>query len=193
MRKPLAWTLVLAFVGLALVASACAPEPLPEELQKSRTEEATQSAAPVEQTAATAAEAASVIGVPAAEPTASESTESTTAAAQPEKGKETSGGGVGGDIFRTGMNQNGPVAFTGGDGKAVAPCVQCHGLDGSGGTAGDIRWPALSKAGYKDDTLRRAIVNGVNVKNKPMDKLSPRYTLSPHDLGALVAFVKSLK
>lgn len=188
MRKPLVWTLALALVGVALVTSACSPAPLPDDLQKSRIEEQ-----PAEATPASTGEATAEGGSTAPEGgAAEESAEGTKAAASSEPAKETTGGGAGGDIFRIGMNGAGPIAFTGGDSQVVAPCVQCHGLNGAGGIAPDIRWKALEKRGYKGDMVALAITKGQNTKGKPLDKQMPRFTMSAKDLASLIAFLKAL-
>jgi mono/diheme cytochrome c family protein len=120
---------------------------------------------------------------PAAESTPASSTSATTPA----------DGSAGAEIYRTGMTAMGPIPFTGGDSTAVASCARCHGIDGKGGTAPDITWPVLTKAGYNRDTVVRAITKGVNEKGKPLPKEMPRFAPSKADLDALVAYLQTLK
>ena len=69
--------------------------------------------------------------------------------------------GVGGDIFRTGMDAAGPVKFTGGDAFAVSACVECHGADGHGGVAPEDRAVAARVGTFvrccSEDAVRRKV------------------------------------
>lgn len=99
-------------------------------------------------------------------------------------------------------------------------CASCHGPNGRGGrvqmmmtafTAPDIRWETLTAAGhghgqseathdgegmehppYTEETLKRAITQGVNPADEPLAWPMPRWQMSDEDLNDLVDFLKSL-
>lgn len=92
-------------------------------------------------------------------------------------------------------------------------CVTCHGADRQGGRMMPQFWksvPPLTPSalfgdhdeGAKDDghgghdvynaeTLRRAITRGIDPAGKPLDQAMPRWSMSPQDLGDLIAHLKS--
>jgi hypothetical protein len=103
------------------------------------------------------------------------------------------------------------------EGRAAA-CANCHRRSGIGVNEGRITIPpitgkyllhpgeraipeaAIQSAGasvvrherYNDETLIRAIREGINVDGKPMSYLMPRFALSDADSAALVEYLKSL-
>jgi mono/diheme cytochrome c family protein len=103
--------------------------------------------------------------------------------------------------FRMGMMGGGRVA-----------CVTCHGPDGRGGPvrmmmrafdAPDIRYETLTSEEHReedehehepwtDETIKRAITEGVEPNGKPLDWQMPRWTMSEADLDDLLEFLKRL-
>jgi cytochrome c oxidase subunit 2 len=94
-------------------------------------------------------------------------------------------------------------------------CATCHGSDGRGGRvtmmmgtfeAPDIRWSQLTSgehddahgaAGeehppYTEETVKRAITQGVDPAGQPLDWPMPRWQMSGQDLDDLVAYLKTL-
>jgi cytochrome c oxidase subunit 2 len=87
-------------------------------------------------------------------------------------------------------------------------CVTCHGPNGRGGRvrlmmrtfeAPDIRYKTLTSAKpgeehepYTDETIKRAITQGVDPAGKPLEWPMPRWTMSAADLNDLLAFLKNL-
>ena len=81
-------------------------------------------------------------------------------------------------------------------------CASCHGADGRGGTlrtmsggaieAPDVTYDALVKSGFTDAAIRRAILNGLDERGKPLDAAMPRWQMTPVDLGATIAYLKEL-
>ncbi|HYT77221.1 MAG TPA: cytochrome c [Vicinamibacterales bacterium] len=84
-------------------------------------------------------------------------------------------------------------------------CVNCHGSTGHGGPvfmtgqavqAADITWPALTETQqpqYTDDTVKRAITQGLDPSGAPLDDVMPRWSMSPQDLDDLVAYLRTLR
>jgi cytochrome c oxidase subunit II len=98
-------------------------------------------------------------------------------------------------------------------------CADCHGSDGRGGrvqmmmatfTAPDIRWESLTAEdhahgpgddhdgemghpAYTEETLRRAIVQGVDPAGEPLDWPMPRWRMSEEELNDLINFIKTLE
>jgi cytochrome c oxidase subunit II len=92
-------------------------------------------------------------------------------------------------------------------GGGMMACVTCHGPDGRGGevtvmmqiyTAPDIRWKTLTSSAmqdhppYTDETIKRAIIQGLDPAGNPLQYPMPHWTMSPEDLDDLVAFLKTL-
>lgn len=99
-------------------------------------------------------------------------------------------------------------------------CADCHGPNGHGGrvqmmmatfTAPDIRWETLTAADhgheeaeedhgddemehppYSEETLKRAITQGVNPAGEPLAWPMPRWRMSDADLNDLIAYLKTL-
>jgi cytochrome c oxidase subunit II len=93
-------------------------------------------------------------------------------------------------------------------------CADCHGSDGSGGrlrmmmttyAAPDIRWQSLIAADhghgddemdhppYTEETLKRAIIQGVDPAGEPLEWPMPRWNMSDEDLNDLIDFLKMLE
>src|SRR5262245_2084558 len=87
-----------------------------------------------------------------------------------------------------------------------AACVHCHQRSGLGTTEGGsvvpaITGPALAQAAtigqrqrpaYSDETLVRAIREGVDAAGQPLHPLMPRYVLPDAAASALIAYLKTL-
>ena len=96
-------------------------------------------------------------------------------------------------------------------------CVNCHGSDGKGGRVNmmmwsfdvpDITWHNLTEEKdheeqaseeeheehppYTEETLKRAIIRGINPAGEPLDEEMPRWQMSGQDLDDLVDFIKTL-
>jgi hypothetical protein len=113
-------------------------------------------------------------------------------------------------LYRDGMLASGGslTAVVAGDVPvegAQLPCVRCHARSGMGSTEGSAAVPPVSGAvlfapaagqhprpPYTDDTLVRAIREGVDPAGRPLDRLMPRYRLSDADASALVAYLRTL-
>jgi cytochrome c oxidase subunit II len=93
-------------------------------------------------------------------------------------------------------------------------CVDCHDTDGRGGTfsmmmgtytAPDIRYATLTEEEhmdeegeeghppYTDDTIKRAITEGINPGGEELEWPMPRWEMSESDLNDLLAFLKTLE
>jgi cytochrome c oxidase subunit II len=82
-------------------------------------------------------------------------------------------------------------------------CSDCHGVAGRGGTymmmqLADVTWPALTDAKkhnppYSDESLERAIVQGLDSSGNFMSVYMPRFQMTTEDLIDLVNFIKTLK
>lgn len=93
--------------------------------------------------------------------------------------------------------------------STMLPCANCHGADGRGGAEGgvvasNIRWLELTKPyraatpngrrrpAYDEQTLRRAIVDGVDSAGNALHAAMPRYAMSAEELNDLAAYLKVL-
>jgi hypothetical protein len=109
----------------------------------------------------------------------------------------------------------GNASIAGGD----AACVNCHRRSGLGSTEGRITIPpitgpylfaprdkSLEELGipfvdnarllhepYTDETLARAIREGIGANGKPLDYLMPRYQVDDGAMAELIAYLKSMK
>ena len=121
-------------------------------------------------------------------------------------------------IYFTAESSSGqPITYTGSIRMMhTISCVNCHGQDGKGGRVTmmmssfdtpDITWHVLTeeeheeKSGqeeheehppYTEETLKRAIVEGVNPASERLDDEMPRWRMSEQDLDDLVEFIKTL-
>jgi hypothetical protein len=98
---------------------------------------------------------------------------------------------------------------------ADAACVNCHRRSGLGGVEGKIKIPPVGgkylfhrtgrdvldlppvdgmrdRDAYSDDTLARAIREGIGADGNPLNLLMPRYALSDGELAELTAYLKSM-
>ena len=91
-------------------------------------------------------------------------------------------------------------------------CASCHGGDRQGRQLRPQFWksaPPLTAAalfgehgddqaedghgdhdGYTDETLRRAIIRGVDPSEKALDPAMPRWSISEEDMGDLIAYLR---
>lgn len=97
-------------------------------------------------------------------------------------------------------------------GSGMIACVNCHGPDGRGGrvrmmmstfVAPDIRYKTLTAEKmehgggeehppYTDETIKRAITQGVDPAGNPLEWPMPRWRMSDDDLNDLLDYLKSL-
>ena len=134
----------------------------------------------------------------------------------------TVGGGYrsnGEQIYFTATSQRGtPITSDMGMGMmrgGTMACASCHGPDGRGGQvrmmmrvseAPDIRYKTLTAAEhgeegeegmehepYTDETIKRAITEGIEPDGKPLEWPMPRWTMSDEDLNDLLEFLKTLE
>jgi len=92
----------------------------------------------------------------------------------------------------------------------TAACGNCHGEDGRGRAEGgivpsNIVWSELTRpyghrhadgrrhGPYDEQSLRRALLDGVDPDGNRLEGAMPRYSMSAKDLGALVAYLKKLE
>ena len=123
-------------------------------------------------------------------------------------------------IYFTGTSQTGPPITA--EMQAGMPmgrrlpgrmaCVSCHGEDGRGGTvrmmmstfeAPDIRYKNLTgedhEGGheehppYTDETLRRAITQGIDPSGEPLEWVMPRWEMSEEQLNDLFEYLKTFE
>jgi cytochrome c oxidase subunit II len=94
-------------------------------------------------------------------------------------------------------------------------CADCHGPDGRGGTARmmmttfvapDIRYTTLTSDAmeheghgeeghppYTEETLKRAITQGIDPAGEPLQWPMPRWSMGEDDLNDLLAFLQTLE
>jgi hypothetical protein len=116
---------------------------------------------------------------------------------------------VGEQIFLTGVGSDGQAIqrtspavsegtlMMGGNG-----CGSCHAANGRGGTISmmmgttiqtpDITYDALIKEGFTDATIKRAIREGLDEADKPLEDAMPRWQMSDADVDATIAYLKQL-
>jgi mono/diheme cytochrome c family protein len=100
-----------------------------------------------------------------------------------------------------------------GMGISSMTCASCHGADGRGGPiqmmmrvidVPDIRYETLTSEDhgnhgeeehepYTEETIKRAITEGVEPDGEPLDWPMPRWSISDEDLDDLVDFLKTLE
>src|SRR5687768_6697441 len=114
-------------------------------------------------------------------------------------------------IYRTGESRAGrpmTAVVSGSElGASIFACANCHGLEGRGVPEGnvtpsDIRWSTLQKIAvpevgrkrpkYNDETLARAIRDGVDSAGNPLSPVMPRFRMGDEDLSDLIAYLKRL-
>ncbi|MDI3467287.1 MAG: hypothetical protein OJF50_006108 [Nitrospira sp.] len=117
-------------------------------------------------------------------------------------------------IYHQGSPESGEelrVTLSGVDGQLSATlfrCVQCHGAEGQGSEEGGLRVPPLtpaflrgphesrqtgkSRMAYTDQSLARAITQGVDAAGEPLHSGMPRYHLTDRQTAALVAYLKKI-
>src|SRR6185369_6743722 len=94
----------------------------------------------------------------------------------------------------------------------TAACVNCHRRSGFGGNEGRSYIPPINagslferrapgtgasasgtgRPAYTDQSLARAIRDGVDPSGRPLDYLMPRYRLGDNELKSLVAYLRQL-
>ena len=84
-------------------------------------------------------------------------------------------------------------------------CVDCHGPEGKGGTVymmmrsfdvPNITWPVLTApyedhAPYTEETVKRAITQGLDPAGKQLEEFMPRWQISAQDLNDLLSFLET--
>jgi ABC-type branched-subunit amino acid transport system substrate-binding protein len=117
-------------------------------------------------------------------------------------------------IYVAGSGKSGhPItASVGGSSELPAtllPCANCHGAAGRGIAEGgvvpsNVTWLELTKPykaatpngrrrpPYDEQSLRRAIAEGIDSAGNPLHAAMPRYAMSPEDLSELTAYLKVL-
>ena len=89
----------------------------------------------------------------------------------------------------------------------VLACVNCHGPQGQGGRIAvmiqtvdvpNITWPNLTAHDmdhppYTEETLKRAITQGLDPAGNPLEYPMLRWNMSEQDFNDLVSFIKTLK
>jgi len=123
-------------------------------------------------------------------------------------------------IYYTGVSRTtGPIPRTGGPMWVYHPgvgCVACHGVHGRGGVPvmmgtalpEDIRYATLTAADehekgektdemdhppFTDATIKRAVTQGVDPANKPLDWTMPRWQMADEDWIDVLAYLKTLR
>ena len=76
-------------------------------------------------------------------------------------------------------------------------CASCHGRTAAGGTEGGVRVPAidgaaLSRAGYDESKLARALRDGVRADGAALHLVMPSYRLTDSEIESLFLFLKKL-
>jgi len=110
--------------------------------------------------------------------------------------------------FTATSNSGSPISYRGGPGMMgmmQLACMNCHRSDGHGGPvfmaglsfqAADITWPSLTQNGqppYTEDTVKRAITQGLDSDGQPLDAVMPRWSMSAQDLDDVVGYLKTLR
>lgn len=115
-------------------------------------------------------------------------------------------------IYFTGQDNAGHIIRANSIGMPMssirAGCSTCHGPQGKGGTISfmmgtidvpDIRYKTLSPKEpdmkhppYTDETLKRAITQGIDPDGQPLNPPMPRWQMTTEDLNDIVSYLKSL-
>ena len=111
-------------------------------------------------------------------------------------------------IYSTAESASGQlILYSGGPGTMMQgriACANCHGQDGKGGRIDfmmrsfdvpDITWTNLTQDNppFTEETLERAIIQGIDPEGDPLEYAMPRWQMSAQDLNDLVGFLKTLK
>lgn len=121
---------------------------------------------------------------------------------------------MGRTIYHQGRTDSGEdiqVSLSGSDGRLSATlfrCVQCHGVWGQGTEEGGLHVPPLtlsflmrehaslqigqSREAYTDQTLIRAITQGIDASGVPLHSGMPRYRFTEQQTKAVVAYLKKI-
>lgn len=107
-------------------------------------------------------------------------------------------------IYLQGRGEDGRLDYRQGPAwlaKAGQGCAVCHGGDGQGrivqagtltGAAPALTRDVLEARGYDRQTLRRAIVNGLDPSGRQFGYYMPRWNLSDREMRALLRFLEAL-
>jgi len=108
--------------------------------------------------------------------------------------------GVGSD--GTAIQRTAPAVSEGSLMMGGGGCGSCHGANGRGGTiqmmmgttikTPDITYDALIKEGFTDATIKRAIREGLDEADKPLEDAMPRWQMSDADANSTIAYLKEL-
>lgn len=122
-------------------------------------------------------------------------------------------------IYFAGTSRTGPpITFEMGGMHRMGPrsmgCADCHGADGRGGQvtmmmttiqAPDIRYPTLTEGEhdddhgeeehppYTDDTIRNAVMNGVDPDGNSLSWVMPRWDMTDEQFNDLLSYLKTLE
>jgi len=112
--------------------------------------------------------------------------------------------------FYSTSNSGEHITYSNGPGMMMQgqlACVNCHGTEGHGGKVNfmmrtydipDITWPELTghhmdHEPYTEDTIKRAIVQGVDPAGHQLEYPMPLWRMSEADLNDLISYMKTLK
>ena len=116
-------------------------------------------------------------------------------------------------IYYTGFNESGELIETEYGPRWLyvhgGSCVDCHGTDGRGGypvmmgfeIPSDIRYESLVSEDqeeeeehppYTEETIKRAILDGIDPAGEPLDLTMPRWKMTDKDVDDVVEYLKTL-
>jgi cytochrome c oxidase subunit II len=107
-------------------------------------------------------------------------------------------------IYADGAGAAGPITYSQGPDWlrfAGGGCAVCHGNRGQGltmqaggvtGVAPPVNWQALEARGYDEESLRRALTDGVDPHGREFHYYMPRWELEEADMDALLAYLRTL-
>jgi mono/diheme cytochrome c family protein len=106
---------------------------------------------------------------------------------------------LGAQIFSTGKGADGaPIEASAG---AAGACSRCHGADAKGAAGPDIRWSVLTGAASSsraprftlaDEAAFATAVTTGSARGNELGPMMPRFQLTPEQISALVAYLKTL-
>jgi mono/diheme cytochrome c family protein len=106
---------------------------------------------------------------------------------------------LGAQIFSSGKGADGsPIGVSAGAG---GPCSRCHGADAKGAAGPDIRWSVLTGATSSshgprfkiaDEAAFATAVTTGNAAGNELRPMMPHFQLTPEQVSALVAYLKTL-